>query len=56
MICEKGKLTCLEKELEMKNRGISCEEFAIKGGILGFAENNFLEKKARGAKDPWSFC
>ena len=36
MICEKGKLPCLEKETEMGNRGISYEEFTIKGGILGF--------------------
>ena len=35
MICEKGKLTCLEEESEMANGGVSCEEFTIKCRILG---------------------
>ena len=35
MISEKDKLRCFEKESEMANGGISCEEFKIKGGILG---------------------
>ena len=36
MIVEKGKLTGFKEEREMANGGISCEEFMIKGGVLGF--------------------
>ena len=34
MIGEKGKLTGFEKETEMANGGVSCEEFMIKGRVL----------------------
>ena len=36
MIGEKGKLTSFEEETEMANGGVSCKEFMIKGGVLGF--------------------
>ena len=36
VICEKGKLVGFQKESEMANCGVSCKEFTIKGGILGF--------------------
>ena len=36
MICEKGKITGFEEKTEMANGGISCEEFTIIGGVLGF--------------------
>ena len=38
MICEKGKLTGFEEETEMMDGGVSCKEFTIKGGVLGFGE------------------
>ena len=36
MIVEKGKLTGFKEEREMVNGRVSCEEFRIKGGVLGF--------------------
>ena len=36
MICDKGKLTGFEEETEMADSGVSCMEFMIKGGVLGF--------------------
>ena len=36
MIGEKGKFVGFKGELEMANGGISCKEFTIKGGVLGF--------------------
>ena len=36
MISEKDKLPCFEEETEMTNGGVSCKEFTIKGGVLGF--------------------
>ena len=36
MIAKKGKLTGFEEEKEMANSGVSCKEFTIKGGVLGF--------------------
>ena len=36
MIGEKGKLTGFKKEMEMGNGEVSCAEFKIKGGVLGF--------------------
>ena len=36
MITEKGKLTGFEEETEMVNGKVSCEEFTIKGRVLGF--------------------
>ena len=36
MIGEKGKLKCFEEETKMANGGVSCKEFTIKGGVLGF--------------------
>ena len=56
MICEKGKLTSFKEKAEMANGGVSCEEFTSKAEYLDSAEDNFLEKKARGAQDPWSRC
>ena len=56
MICEKGKLMGFKEKSEMGNGGVSCKEFTIKGGYLDSAEDNFLEKKARTAQDPWSCC
>ena len=38
MIGEKGKLTCFEEETEMAKGRVSCEEFTIKSGVLGFSE------------------
>ena len=37
MISEKGKLTGFEEETEVKDGGVSCKEFTIKGGVLGFS-------------------
>ena len=36
MIGKKGKLTGFEEETEMSNGGVSCKEFTIKDGVLGF--------------------
>ena len=36
MIGEKGKQTGFEEETEMSNGRVKCEEFTIKGGVLGF--------------------
>ena len=36
MICEKGKLKGFEEETEMADGRVSCKEFTIKGGVLGF--------------------
>ena len=36
MIGKEGKLTGFEEESEMANGGVSCKEFTIKGGVLGF--------------------
>ena len=36
IIGEKGKLTGFLEEKEVVNSGISCEEFMIKGRVLGF--------------------
>ena len=36
MIGEKGELTGFEEETEMADGGVSCKEFTIKGGVLGF--------------------
>ena len=36
IIGEKGKLTGYEEETEMVDGGVSCKEFTIKGGVLGF--------------------
>ena len=38
MICEKGKLYGFEEETEMVDGRVSCKEFTIKGGVLGFGE------------------
>ena len=35
LIGEKGKLTCFEEKTKMGNGGVSCNEFTIKGGVLG---------------------
>ena len=36
VVCEKGKFTTLQKETEMADRGVSCQEFSVKGGVLEF--------------------
>ena len=35
-ICKKGELTGFEEEMKMADGGVSCKEFTIKGGVLGF--------------------
>ena len=36
MIGEQGKFAGFKGESEMGNGGVSCKEFTIKGGVLGF--------------------
>ena len=36
MISEKVKLMYFKEETEMANSGVSCKEFTIKDGVLGF--------------------
>ena len=36
MIGEKGKFSGFKEETEMADRGVSCKEFMIEGGVLGF--------------------
>ena len=36
VICEQGKLAGFKEETEMADGGVSCKEFTIKGGVLGF--------------------
>ena len=36
MISKEGKLMGFEEESEMGNGRVSCKEFTIKGGVLGF--------------------
>ena len=36
VICEKGKLAGFKEEMEMADCGVSCKEFMIEGGVLGF--------------------
>ena len=52
MIREKGKILGFKEETEMTNGGISCKEIFVKAEYLDSAEDNFLEKKARGDQEP----
>ena len=36
VICEKGKLAGFKEETKMADCGVSCKEFKIEGGELGF--------------------
>ena len=36
VICEKGKLAGFKEETKMADCGVSCKEFKIEGGVLGF--------------------
>ena len=57
VIREKGTLVGFKEETEMANSGVSCKEFTrSKAEYLDSAEDNFLEKKARGDQNTWMCC
>ena len=46
MIGEKGKFAGFKGETEMANGGVSCKEFTIKGGVLGFGRGQLLGEES----------
>ena len=46
MIGVKGKLAGFKDETEMANGRVSCKEFTIKGGVLGFSGGQLLGKES----------
>ena len=52
VVNEQGKFSTFQEEQEVPHGGVGSQYLSIKGGVTGFAEDIFLEKKVSGAQEP----
>ena len=48
VVGEEGEFLTLHEETEMADRGVSCKEFFVEGGVFGLCRGKFLGEESKG--------